>query len=439
MLTVIFFAEYSRRVKTRTFLVVTFLVPIVVAGGIGGIAAVLTLSALAEAERLRERVIAVFEQDERNGSVLAMLRRTKGDTYRLVEAADTLDAAKEAVLDGRHYALLALPPRIAEGEIEQALRLYVAETQSPVVQAELRRAVFDAVREVRLAPYRLPAEVRSIMDEQPAFAVVTLSGEGEEEGSSANVATAVGLGIALFVVALAGIYGGTVMQVVMEDKSSRMAEIVLSSVDPFRLLMGKVLAVAAVAATQIAIWTALLLAALFAVASGSFPGLVDPNIVQALPGTGGAGVAGTAAMLSDIRYDVLLAVLFLLPLGYLINASLFAALGAMHENPWEAQMSVALAMAPSILAFALVQAMVVAPNSGLVTFGAFFPFTAPALMPARMLMADVAAWQVLLSIGLCAVSTVGMIWLSARIFRGSLLIYGKKLTLGDLRRIVFAD
>lgn len=433
MLTVIFFAEYSRRVKTRTFLVVTFLVPIVVAGGIGGIAAVLTLSALAEAERLRERVIAVFEQDERNGSVLATLRRTKGDTYRLVEAADTLDAAKEAVLDGRHYALLALPPRIAEGEIEQALRLYVAETQSPVVQAELRRAVLDAVREVRLAPYRLPVEVRSIMDEQPAFAVVTLSGEGEEEGSSANVATAVGLGIALFVVALAGIYGGTVMQVVMEDKSSRMAEIVLSSVDPFRLLMGKVLAVAAVAATQIAIWAALLLVALFAVASGLFPGLVDPDIVEALPGTGGV------AMLSDIRYDVLLALLFLLPLGYLINASLFAALGAMHENPWEAQMSVALAMAPSILAFALVQAMVVAPNSGLVTFGAFFPFTAPALMPARMLMADVAAWQVLLSIGLCAVSTVGMIWLSARIFRGSLLIYGKKLTLGDLRRIVFAD
>ena len=433
MLTVIFFAEYSRRVKTRTFLVVTFLAPVLVAGGIGGIAAVLTLSALAEAERLRERVIAVFEQDERNGSVLATLRRTKGDTYRLVEAADTLDAAKEAVLDGRHYALLALPPRIAEGEIEQALRLYVVETQSPVVQAELRRAVLDAVREVRLAPYRLPAEVRSIMDEQPAFAVVTLSGEGEEEGSSANVATAVGLGIALFVVALAGIYGGTVMQVVMEDKSSRMAEIVLSSVDPFRLLMGKVLAVAAVAATQIAIWAALLLAALFAVASGLFPGLVDPDIVQALPGTGGV------AMLSDIRYDVLLALLFLLPLGYLINASLFAALGAMHENPWEAQMSVALAMAPSILAFALVQAMVVAPNSGLVTFGAFFPFTAPALMPARMLMADVAAWQVLLSIGLCAVSTVGMIWLSARIFRGSLLIYGKKLTLGDLRRIVFAD
>lgn len=433
MLTVIFFAEYSRRVKTRTFLVVTFLVPVLVAGGIGGIAAVLTLSALAEAERLRERVIAVFEQDERNGSVLATLRRTKGDTYRLVEAADTLDAAKEAVLDGRHYALLALPPRIAEGEIEQALRLYVVETQSPVVQAELRRAVLDAVREVRLAPYRLPAEVRSIMDEQPAFAVVTLSGEGEEEGSSANVATAVGLGIALFVVALAGIYGGTVMQVVMENKSSRMAEIVLSSVDPFRLLMGKVLAVAAVAATQIAIWAALLLVALFAVASGLFPGLVDPDIVEALPGTGGA------AMLSDIRYDVLLALLFLLPLGYLINASLFAALGAMHENPWEAQMSVALAMAPSILAFALVQAMVVAPNSGLVTFGAFFPFTAPALMPARMLMADVAAWQVLLSIGLCAVSTVGMIWLSARIFRGSLLIYGKKLTLGDLRRIVFAD
>ena len=431
MLGIVFVTEYLRRVKTKTFLAVTLLVPVVLFGALAGVAAIAAYSAQSETERVRERDIAVFDRD---GDVFAAMRATEDQEYRLIEAADTLEAAKQAVADGRHYALLVLPPQVAHGEIEDAIRLFVKDTQSMRVQLALRRYVLDAVREVRLAKYDLPLHVRAVIDEQLTFDVVGLSAAGEEESGSPVTSMLVGGAIAMFVLVLAGVYGGTVMQAVMEEKSSRMAEIVLSSVQPFQLMMGKILSVAAVAATQLAIWLAVLMAA--ATVAALFLG-ANADLAASLSSVELASVGGIPEF--DIRYDVVLAVVCLLPLGYLINASLFAALGAVHENPWEAQMSVVLGMAPSLLAIFMVQTMAMAPNSGLVVFGAFFPFTAPAILPALMLMTDVPVWQMLLSIVLCAAATVGMIWVSARIFRGSLLIYGKKLTLRDVWRVVVAD
>lgn len=137
-----------------------------------------------------------------------------------------------------------------------------------------------------------------------------------------------------------------------------------------------------------------------------------------------------------IRYDVVLTAVCLFPLGYLINAAMFAAVGAMYESPLEAQMSTTLAMLPSLLAVFVAQTTAAAPDSPLVVFAAFFPFTAPAIMPAWMLLADVALWQTLLSIALCLAATVAMLWVCGRIFRGSLLNYGQKPTLRGLRRLI---
>ena len=140
-----------------------------------------------------------------------------------------------------------------------------------------------------------------------------------------------------------------------------------------------------------------------------------------------------------IRFDVVAVVLLMLPLGYLINASLFGALGAMYESTQEAQVAVTIAMMPMIVAMLMVQIVSLVPNSALVVFGSYFPFTAPFMLPARMLVADMAAWQVLASVALCASSALAVIWLAGRVFRGSLLIYGKKLALKEIWTILRAD
>lgn len=433
MFAVVFVTEYLRRVRSKTFLAVTLLVPLALFSGIGAITLLVDLPASQSAAE--RRAIVVFEED---GRVLDALRAAESEAYRLSAAAETLEAAKRALLDGRYDALLVLPSRIAAGASEQALRLYVAESHWATAQWQrrLRHDVLNAVRDVQLARYQLPAELLAILQDRPDFEVVSLSAEGEQESGSSVLSATVGVAIAFVVLMLAAGYGGIVMQVVMEEKTSRMAEIVLSSVAPFQLMMGKVLSVAAVAATQMVAWGALLLAG--AVIWGQM-GIVDPNLMEGLPSVAAADADSAAGVLNGLRYDVMLVVICLLPLGYLINASVFAALGAMHENPMEAQMSVMLAMAPSVVALVMAQTMFSTPDSGLVTFGAFFPFTAPAILPAYMLMTDVPVWQTLLSMALCGAATIGMIWLAARIFRGSMLIYGKKPTLRDLRRVIFAD
>ena len=441
MMFVVFAAEYRRRVKSKVFLIVTFLGPLLLFGGIGTLAFLAMQSAESETERLRGYRIGVLDED---GRVFAGMKAGGEETYRFVRASNTLESAKQGMFTGHYYALLVLPPGIADGETDEAPSLYVRERQSILAQQGLSSHVSQAVREVRLAPYDLSPKVRFILANQLALNVVSLSHAGEEEASSPGVSAAVGFGLASFTMFVVALYGGLIMQVMMEEKGSRMAEVVLSSVRPLELLMGKILSVAAVAATQIGTWIAIL--AVVGVVL-SLSGRVEAELAEFMPASmladppsaGAAAGHGGALLLAGIRYDVVLVVLVMLPLGYFLNCSVFAAVGAMYENPTEAQMSVTLAFMPMILTIFMVQMLLVAPNSGLVAFGAFFPFSAPALLPARMLLTDMPVWQTLLSVTLCAVSTFTMLWLAARIFRGSLLIYGKRPTLRDLRNVIFAD
>lgn len=430
MMFVVFAAEYKRRVKSKVFLIVTFLGPLLLFGGVGTMAFLAMQSAESETERLRGYRIGVLDED---GRVFAGMKARGEETYRFVRASNTLESAKQGMFTGHYYALLVLPPGIADGETDEAPSLYVRERQSILAQQGLSSHVSQAVREVRLAPYDLSPKVRFILTNQLALNVVSLSDAGEEEASSPGISAAVGFGLASFTMFVVALYGGLIMQVMMEEKGSRMAEVVLSSVRPLELLMGKVLSVAAVAATQIGTWIAIL--AVVGVVL-SLSGRAEAELAEFMPATVGDG---GALSLAGIRYDVVLVVLVMLPLGYFLNCSVFAAVGAMYENPAEAQMSVTLAFMPMILTIFMVQMLLVAPNSGVVAFGAFFPFSAPALLPARMLLTDMPVWQTLLSVALCAISTFAMIWLAARIFRGSLLIYGKRPTLRDLRNVIFDD
>lgn len=430
MMFVVFAAEYKRRVKSKVFLIVTFLGPLLLFGGVGTMAFLAMQSAESETERLRGYRIGVLDED---GRVFAGMKARGEETYRFVRASNTLESAKQGMFTGHYYALLVLPPGIADGETDEAPSLYVRERQSILAQQGLSSHVSQAVREVRLAPYDLSPKVRFILANQLALNVVSLSDAGEEEASSPGISAAVGFGLASFTMFVVALYGGLIMQVMMEEKGSRMAEVVLSSVRPLELLMGKVLSVAAVAATQIGTWIAIL--AVVGVVL-SLSGRAEAELAEFMPAAVGDG---GALSLAGIRYDVVLVVLVMLPLGYFLNCSVFAAVGAMYENPAEAQMSVTLAFMPMILTIFMVQMLLVAPNSGVVAFGAFFPFSAPALLPARMLLTDMPVWQTLLSVALCAVSTFAMIWLAARIFRGSLLIYGKRPTLRDLRNVIFDD
>ena len=433
MFGVIFVNEYLRRVKNRTFLLVTFLVPAGVVAVISVIVGLVVHSVESESQRLRERGIAVLDE---SGGMLPALREAVADAddgYRFVAVPGPLEAAKRAIASGDQYALLVLPKELAEAEAQAPMVLYVKERQSVTAEGDLRYFVLRAVRERRLDRYDLPAEARAVLAERLRFRVIGITDEGEEQSGSAEESGVIAVAIAMFVMVVSATYGGTVMQTVMEEKSSRMAEIVVSSASSFELLLGKILAVSAMAATQLGLWLAILACC----------GVVAAGWLGTDPGVLGDGPADELApwlpSAWTARWDVILVALLMLPLGYFINASVFAALGALHENPWEAQVSVTLAMLPMLLGVIIAQTIMFAPNGPLVVIGSFFPFTAPAILPARMLLVDLPVWQTVLAIVTCAAAAIGMVWLCGRVFRGSLLIYGKKLTWRDLRRVIGAD
>lgn len=420
MLLTIVVAEYLRRITTKAFVLTTLLGPLAVIGIMGGAAAAVHFSV--ESESTRARSIAVLDE---SGRILPRLREQDSAVFQVAAVSGPLEAAKQKVIDGEAEVLLVLPGELAEAAGSTEAFAFVDRQQGIAVARDLRRFVLDTVRDVRLSRHNLPAEVLETMDETLSLTTVTLGAEGEEHSS--ELAVVVGLAIAVLILIVMAVYGGLVMQAVMEEKTTRMAEILVATVRPFDLLMGKILAIAGMAATQLVVWLAML--AVVGVAAAQMVPAEDlVEFGVAVP----VGESAAEVTFPSIRLDVLFVVLLMLPLGYLINASVFGALGSLYETPQEAQMAVTIAMAPMIAAVVMVQTAGIAPTGAMVAFGAWFPFTAPAMLPTRMLVTDVPTWQVALSVATCAASALGIVWLAGRVFRGSLLTYGKKVGIRDI-------
>ncbi len=429
MIGVVFVGEYLRRVKTKAFVLTTLLAPIAIIGVMAGAVAIIFFSI--ESERERERTIAVHDE---SGRLLPVLLEEGHESFTLEQARRSVDEEKQAVIDGRVDGLLVLPAELAEVGASQEAWLYLKEKQSITAEQELRSFVRRAMREVRLERYDLPPEVQQTMYAGLDLNAVALTEEGEEEAGSAAVPAVVGMIVAVVVLMIMWTYGAIVMQTAMEEKSSRMAEILVSSVRPFDLLMGKILAVGGMAATQLAAWMLMFgIVGIFAALFMTTPQFAELGIGAA------AGEAGGLPSLPSIRFDVVVTVLLMVPLGYLLNASVFGAVGALYETPQEAQVAVTIVMLPMILTIVMVQTVGMAPNSPFVVIGSFFPFTAPAMLPTRMLITDVPLWQVLASFAICIASALGLVWVAGRVFRGALLTYGKKPSLRDIRNVLLAD
>jgi ABC-2 type transport system permease protein len=237
------------------------------------------------------------------------------------------------------------------------------------------------------------------------------------------------------------VYGNMVMRSVMEEKTNRIVEVIISSVKPFDLMMGKIIGVGGVGLTQFAIWgiTIPLLNLLV--------GLIFAPQMQAIQADVQAGTSSSADILrmtqmiqelASFNYFYILGffVLFFLA-GYILYASLFAAVGAAMGDEWgEGQSLTLLISLPVIIAFYVGVAAVENPNSALSFWASLFPLFAPVVMPARLVF-DPPIWQLLLSLGLLLASCLFFVWISGRIYRVGILMYGKKVTMKEFVKWIF--
>lgn len=434
--------EYSTRVRKLSFWVLTLVVPILLAG-------VYSIPIILASRPLEHAHVLVVDD---SGLFQGQFRSSRHISYH---PAGSLEYAKRQLSDFDTLdAILFIPAR--ETSIPQdAFLLYQADAPSSVVQTDVNSQLQEILRN------RILLDVHGITADDYAMLTSTtmrLRTQDIQTGREAfsGVKTVVGFVLALLIFIAVFMFGSQVMRGVMEEKTSRIVEVIVCSVKPFQLMMGKVVGVALVGFTQFALWVVLSGVALGGLRIANAPlfeGVQSRHVSQiATKGTeatnqyaaaryqaeryqAGEGVDYRVEQLiegvSNIRFGLIAVVfLFYFLFGYLLYATLFAAAGSMVDNETDSQQFVLPLTIPLMLTILLMPAMINEPSGSLATWLSLIPFTSPVAMVFRIPF-GVPVWQVVASMGLLLAVFPLCVWLAAKIYRNSILRYGRKSSIGD--------
>ena len=416
-------SEYWRRVRTKAFILTTLLLPfglillMVAPGAIGYFAS-----------QSSETRVAVIDE---TGVLFDRMQTASGSQFILSRTDAPRDSVEAAVRAGTHDGYLVLPDSLLNGGREAT---YISSQGGGLTtRAQLYDLIDEAVQDVRLERQNAPPEVLAILESSVSLTARQLTEEGSTDDSSLAY-IAVGWVMAFLIYMAVLIYGQYVMLGVIEEKSSRVIEIVVSSVRPFELMMGKVLGIGAMGLTQLAVWGVIVLGGSSAL--GTVAALfLDPSMLN-LPANASEEAMRQAVDVSLPTLSPSLLIWFVLFFlgGYLLYASLFAAVGSAVEQQQDAQSFVVPLTLPLIIPIVVLFFMLEAPNATFSVVMSVIPFFSPVLMVARIAVADVPFWQVGGAFLLLAGTFLGAIWLSGRIYRIGILMYGKKPSLREIGR-----
>ena len=444
--------EYLNKVRKKSFLVITFLVPVL-------FAAVTLLPALIMRFAKEERkTVAVVD---RSGVVMPCLQDNELAAYSdaSVTGADSL---KFSLVSSDSDVLLVITPietssLPGDGASSDALpgaALFdvKAETYSPKpigadLQASMEAQIRQAVRQQRIASYdidHLDAIIGSVQSDVTIKAY-TIDADGKERVSESTVYMLVSMLLGMLVYLFITLFSGGVMSSVIEEKASRVVEVLVSSVKATELMFGKIIGVALVALTQFFLWMVLTVVLLTAsvgilgkdaLSAGdlSAPAGMDVRSLPSMPASDvlPSEVTDLIATLSSMPWgEMLLCFLLFFLFGYLLYASLFAAIGSAVENEADTQQLQIPVTIPLLLGFFIAIAAYKVPDSPLVFWGSMIPFTSPIVMLARLPF-GVPLWEILLSIGLLVLTFLLCAWMSARIYKVGILMFGRKSSFRDL-------
>ncbi|MDE6375462.1 MAG: ABC transporter permease [Alistipes sp.] len=422
--------EFNERVRKKSFIITTLLMPVLM------IALMVAPALIMEFSRGDEKRIAVIDE---SGLVAPGLQ---SDEELVFETTDlSVEEARRELAD--RFGVLCIGGDILTNP--NNVRLYANSTTSLIVESNITRQIARILEAEKLKGYHIE-NLAEILDEvKTSVSMQTFrndkSQEEDSQAQSSIVSTALGyiLGFILYMFLL--IYGSMVMQSVIEEKNSRVLEVMVSSVRPFDLMLGKILGVALIAVVQVAIWGVLICVV---------GGLAMPHLIPAEMMAGVQSIqAGTpdaaavadfdpellqaVAAMTDFGYIVKIFVCLLLFVfgGYLLYSAMFAAVGSAVDNVQDASQLQLPITLPIILALMMMLAVIKDPDSQLAFWFSIVPFTSPVVMMARIPY-DIPWWEILLSLVVLYVSFVGMVWLASKIYRVGIFMYGKKPTLKEL-------
>ena len=407
--------EYLTRVRTKGFIIGTIIVPLI---GLGSVLLVVFLVGHTATQSLR--IVIVDNSGQLAPAIVHGLDGKLADgqpqftVEQIVSRPASLDDLQQDLrtrINGEKLDAYLLIPQ----DLDQPFELHMRNPDNFGLIGPLSKAVDQAVISSRLEGRGVHLENIQSLLKGTDLQLLKVSETGESVEKGQGIAIAISLVVLLYTALL--MYGIITMRSVIEEKTTRTMEVLISSVRPFELLAGKILGVAAVAFTQFAIWmtsTALLF---------SF------GILASLGMTRNSPLAGVHVPISLVIY----ACLFFVG-GYFMYASMFAAIGSACSNEQDAQQLQWLAMAPLVFCMIIYGVILNDPTSRTAVILSEIPFFAPVLMSLRISLQTPPAWQIALSLTLLVLTTVAVMYASAKIYRVGVLMYGKRPSLVELVR-----
>ncbi len=426
--------EYLKRVKKKSFIILTILVPLLF---VGMFALMIFLSVQDDSQ---ERTIAVYDEST---IFLGHLEQEGFTKYHFIPEEE-YNRLKNNLKQSYFYALLYIPSHIYSTNQAQL----ISEKQLPVeiieqISQKLSRYLESEKRQKILAETGIPDLDERLRASRTSIRINTLkiSDKGLARESSSEIAFIASYAMGFIIYFFVFMYGAMVMRSVMEEKKNRIVEVIISSVKPFQLMTGKIIGTALVGLTQVAIW--ILIGIFFMLIATTFfspeeseqmsQSLMEsrqmPPMVQE---TGDSQVADVFGLIGNLNLPLILfSFVFYFLGGYLMYSSLMGAVGAAVDNDEDSQQMVFPITFPLILSIMLLFPIARNPEGPVAFWGSIIPFTSPVAMLARIPY-GVPVWELLLSMFLLLLATIGAIWAAAKIYKTGLLMYGKKVNLVEL-------
>jgi ABC-2 type transport system permease protein len=435
-ISVIIKREYVTRVRKKSFIIMTILAPVLMA------AIIILPTVLMMNQDGEFKKIAVIED---NADLFkGVIKNTKDAEFVYLENVKVEDLQKTFESAG-YYGILYISPELIN--VPNAVQL-IAKQQPPIGLLQyIENSLKNEIERQKLLAYKIENldEIMKNIETSVSVQTKKIDETGAVKGTSTGIAMALAYLFGFMMYMLVFIFGAQVMRGVIEEKTSRVVEVIISSVKPLQLMMGKIIGIALVGLTQFLIWIFLTIAIGTVLKSTILPKNNITEISQSLPqnmmsadkqlavAAQNTNVSPELAEFSKI-FDsamnqpwglIIFCFIFYFITGYLLYASVFAAIGSAVDNETETQQFMLPVTIPIILALMVAIGTMQNPESSLSFWCSMIPLTSPIVMMARIPF-GVPLWQIAISMILMLVAFLGFVWMAAKIYRTGILMYGKK-------------
>lgn len=423
--------EFKERVYKKSFIITTLLMPLLLA--LLSVAPTLIMI-YAKGDTKSISVI------DNSGIVAQRLESNEDVEFVAIPNGDLQEELKKS-LESDNFGLLYIGEDIVKNP--NNIQLYTNSSSSMLIEDAITDQIEEIIEAERLKEYNI-SDLKQILESiEVDISLSTFRNDSQEQTASSSAASSfIGIILGFVLYFFLVIYGSIVMQSIIEEKSSRILEVLVSTVRPFEMMMGKILGVALVAATQIVVWGVLIVL----MSAVLVPALMPDDILASVEAVkGGADVMAMASSGVDVEmvaaissitntgYIAKLVVLMLVFMvgGFLLYAAMYAAVGASVDTAQDAQQLTTPITIPIILAFIILTMVMNDPNSPLVVWCSMIPFTSPIVMMGRI-PSGIPAWEIALSIALLYATFIVMVWFAGKIYRVGIFMHGKKPTFKEL-------